>query len=90
MELLSVRGHFYGVSNPNRTECKGYLIKADVYLNFECEIAADGEGKLARQRNKTRSGPNIPAVGYWKGVILRDLTGDLWPPGGLLWIFSPL
>ena len=37
--------------------------------------------------NRTRSGPNIPAVGYWRGVILRDLTGDLWPQNGLLVAF---
>ena len=44
-------------------------------------------GSAAATAFITRSGPNIPAVGYWRGVILRDLTGDLWPPGGLLWNF---
>ena len=39
---------------------------------------------------ETRSGPNIPAVGYWRGVILRDLTGDLWPQNGLLVAFFGL
>ena len=33
-------------------QSKGYLIKADVYLNCAREIAAEGEGKLARQCNK--------------------------------------
>ena len=36
---------------------------------------------------KTRSGPNIPAVDYWRGVILWDLTGDIWPQNGLLVAF---
>ena len=36
------------------SQTKGYLIKADadVYLNCAREIAANGEGNLARQRNK--------------------------------------
>ena len=35
-----------------RPHTKGYLIKADIYLNCAREIAADGEGKLLRQCNK--------------------------------------
>jgi len=31
---------------------KGNLLQPDIYLKCAREIAADGEGKLARQRNK--------------------------------------